>query len=143
MEAWLPRLKQQGLTTLSDQKLVFVVDDDLGTLRGLQRLLSKHGYECMLFQSAEAFEQCDAFERGLCVVLDVELNGESGIAVRYRLSAAGISLPVVYITANDNDSVRLAAMESGCIAYLEKPFPAKSLIELIEQVAAATPASRS
>jgi FixJ family two-component response regulator len=142
MEVWLPRLKQQGLTTLSDQKLVFVVDDDLGTLRGLHRLLSKHGYECMPFQSAEAFEQCDAFERGLCVVLDVELNGESGIAARYRLSAAGVSLPVIYITANDNDAVRLAAMESGCIAYLKKPFPAKSLIELIEQVAA-SPTSRS
>jgi FixJ family two-component response regulator len=120
---------------LSDRKLVFVVDDDLGTLRGLQRLLSKHGFECMLFQSAEAFERCDAIERGICVVLDVELNGESGIAARYRLSAAGVSLPVIYITASDNDSVRLAAMESGCIAYLKKPFPAKSLIESIERVA--------
>ena len=120
---------------MSDRKLVFVVDDDLGTLRGLQRLLSKHGYECMSFQSVEAFERCDAFERGICVVLDVELNGESGIAARYRLSAAGVSLPVIYITASDNDSVRLAAMESGCIAYLKKPFPAKSLIESIERVA--------
>jgi FixJ family two-component response regulator len=121
---------------LSDRNLVFVVDDDLGTLRGLQRLLSKHGFECMLFQSAEEFERCDAFERGICVVLDVQLNGESGIAIRYRLSAAGVALPVIYITANDNEAVRLAAMKSGCIAYLTKPFPAKSLIEPIERVAA-------
>jgi FixJ family two-component response regulator len=102
---------------LSDRKLVFVVDDDPGTLRGLQRLLSQHGYECMLFESAEAFEKCDAFERGICVVLDVPL-------------------PVIYITANDNDAIRLAAMESGCIAYLKKPFSAKSLIEPIDRVAA-------
>jgi FixJ family two-component response regulator len=90
----------------------------------------------MLFQSAEAFERCDALERGICVVLDVQLDGESGIAIRYRLSAAGVSLPVIYITANDNDAVRLAAMESGCIAYLRKPFPAKALIEPIARVAA-------
>ena len=121
---------------MSDRNLVFVVDDDLGTLRGLQRLLREHGYECMLFQSAEEFEKCDAFERGICVVLDVQLNDDSGIAARYRLSAAGVSLPVIYITANDNDAVRVAAMESGCIAYLRKPFPAKSLIEPIERAAA-------
>jgi AmiR/NasT family two-component response regulator len=45
-------------------------------------------------------------------------------------------LPVIYITANDNPAVRMAAIESGCIAYLTKPFGAKSLIEPIERVAA-------
>jgi DNA-binding response OmpR family regulator len=50
--------------------------------------------------------------------------------------AAGISLPVVYITANDNHATRMAAMESGCIAYLTKPFSAKSLIEPIERISA-------
>jgi DNA-binding response OmpR family regulator len=43
---------------------------------------------------------------------------------------------VIYITANDSDTIRTAAMESGCIAYLTKPFPAKSLIEPIKCVAA-------
>jgi AmiR/NasT family two-component response regulator len=56
--------------------------------------------------------------------------------LRYRLSAAGISLPVIYITADDSPSVRTAAIESGCIAYLIKPFRAKSLIEPIERLAA-------
>jgi FixJ family two-component response regulator len=70
------------------------------------------------------------------VVLDINLNNESGIDLRYRLSAAGISLPVIYITANDSPSVRTAAIESGCIAYLIKPFRAKSLIEPIERLAA-------
>jgi CheY-like chemotaxis protein len=57
--------------------------------------------------------------------------------VRHRLIDAGISLPVIYITANDSEAVRAAAVESGCIAYLTKPFAAKSLIEPIERVAAA------
>jgi FixJ family two-component response regulator len=70
------------------------------------------------------------------VVLDINLNNESGIELRHRLKAAGISLPVIYITANDNPAVRVAAIESGCIAYLTKPFGAKSLIEPIERVVA-------
>jgi len=70
------------------------------------------------------------------VVLDINLNNESGIELRHRLKAAGISLPVIYITANDSPAIRTAAVESGCIAYLTKPFQAKSLIEPIEKVTA-------
>jgi FixJ family two-component response regulator len=122
---------------LSNQGLVFVVDDDAGILKGLKRLLKQHGYDSALFDSAEAFESCDDFEGAICIVLDIQLNGVSGIEVRYRLIDAGISLPVIYITANDSDAIRAAAVESGCIAYLTKPFSAKSLIEPIARVAAA------
>ena len=45
-------------------------------------------------------------------------------------------MPVIYITANDNPAIRMAALESGCIAYLTKPFSAKSLIEPIEKASA-------
>jgi FixJ family two-component response regulator len=121
---------------LSNRKLVFVVDDDPGILRGLKRLLREHGYDCLLFQSAKAFREHDDFDEAMCLVLDVQLDGESGIEVRYRLTKAGISLPVIYITANDSDTIRAAAIESGCLAYLTKPFPAKSLIEPIERAAA-------
>ena len=70
------------------------------------------------------------------MILDINLNKESGIELRHRLKAAGISLPVIYITANDNPAVRMAAMESGCIAYLTKPFSAKSLIEPVGKASA-------
>jgi FixJ family two-component response regulator len=121
---------------LSNRKLVFVVDDDPGILNGLKRLLREHGYDSLLFQSAKAFRDHHDFAGAICVVLDIQLDGESGIEVRYRLTEAGISLPVIYITANDSDIIRTAAMESGCIAYLTKPFPAKSLIEPIARAAA-------
>jgi FixJ family two-component response regulator len=123
---------------LLNRKTVFVVDDDPGTLRGVKRLLRQHGYDCVLFPSAQAFQDHDDFEQALCVILDVNLNDESGIEVRHRLKAAGISLPVIYITANDNHVTRMAAMESGCIAYLTKPFSAVSLIEPIEKALAGT-----
>jgi FixJ family two-component response regulator len=122
---------------LPNQGLVFVVDDDVGILKGVKRLLKQHGFDSTLFTSAEAFESCDDFDAAICIILDIQLNGVSGIDVRHRLIDAGISLPVIYITANDSDAIRAAAVESGCIAYLTKPFAAKSLIEPIEKVAAA------
>lgn len=118
------------------RKLVFVVDDDPGILKGLKRLLRHYGYEALLFQSGQAFEEHRDFAGAICVVLDIQLNGESGIELRYRLDEAGVSLPVIYITGNDSPTVRAAALKSGCIAYLTKPFAAKSLIEPIERAAA-------
>ncbi|WP_247781357.1 response regulator [Bradyrhizobium sp. 170] len=123
------------IAILRKRNVVFVVDDDLGTLKGLKRLLREHGYDSVVFSSADEFQKHDDFESACCVVLDIDLNNESGIELRHRLKAAGISLPVIYITANDNPAVRTAAIESGCIAYLTKPFRAKSLIEPIEKAA--------
>ena len=118
-------------------KVVFVVEDDPGTLKGVKRLLREHDFDCVLFQSAQALQKCDNFDQAFCIVLGIDLNDEFGIELRHRLIAAGISLPVVYITANDNHATRMAAMESGCIAYLTKPFSAKAFIEPIERVRAA------
>lgn len=120
---------------MANRKLVFVVDDDPSLLRGLRRLLREYGYDSVLFQSAKEFEEHDDFGKAICVILDIDLDGVSGIEIRYRLVEAGISLPVIYITGNDNQSVRAAAIKSGCIAYLQKPFLAKSLIEPIEKAA--------
>ena len=122
---------------MPNRNLVFVVDDDPGTLKGVKRLLREHGYDSVLFPSAEAFQNYDDFDAGCCLILDINLNKESGIELRHRLKAAGISLPVIYITANDNPAVRIAALASGCIAYLTKPFTARSLLDPIEKVSAA------
>ena len=121
---------------MSNRKSVFVVDDDPGMLRGVQRLLKEHGYDAVPFSSAAAFQSHGDFGGAICVVLDIDLNDDSGIQVRRRLKVAGISLPVIYITGKDSTATRKAAIESGCLAYLTKPFSAKSLIEPIERAAA-------
>jgi FixJ family two-component response regulator len=125
-----------GPATLPKQKLVLVVDDDPGMLRGVRRLLREYGYDSELFASADAFEKHGNFEQAICVVLDINLSDESGIEVRHRLKAAGVALPVIYITGKDNQATRMAAIESGCIAYLTKPFVAQSLIEPIGRASA-------
>jgi FixJ family two-component response regulator len=119
------------------RKLVFVVDDDAAILRAVKRLLRRHGYDTVLFPSAEAFENHGDFEKAICIILDINLTDGSGIALRHRLKAAGISVPVIYMTGNDTPAVRMAALQSGCLAYLTKPFSAKSLIEPLTRASAA------
>jgi FixJ family two-component response regulator len=118
---------------LSNRKLVFVVDDEPAILRGVARLLKQHGYDTILFASAEAFRGHNDYERATCIILDINLKDGSGIELRRGLKAAGICVPVIYMTANDNAAVRAAALQSGCLAYLEKPFSAQSLIEPLKR----------
>jgi FixJ family two-component response regulator len=121
---------------LSNRKAVFVVDDDPGMLRGLRRLLREYGFDAALFNSAEAFQSQANLDDAFCIVLDVNLHDSSGIDLRQQLKSRGISVPVIYITGNDSDATRAAALESGCSAYLTKPFPAQSLIDPIEKASA-------
>jgi FixJ family two-component response regulator len=121
---------------LPNQRAVFVVDDDPSMLRGVKRLLREHGFQAVLFDSAQALQNHGDFDDACCIILDINLSDGSGIDLRNQLKATGILLPVIFITGNDNDATRLAALQSGCIAYLTKPFPAKSLIEPIELASA-------
>lgn len=119
---------------MQDRNLVLVVDDDLGILQGVQRLLRLHAYEPILFSSAEAFKNHTDFKKVVCVILDINLNDGSGIDLRHRLKAAGIRVPVIYITGNEEPAVRKAALDSGCIAFLTKPFSVQDLMEPLNSV---------
>ena len=123
------------MACMPERGLVLVVDDDAGMLRSVTRLLRQSGYETLLFPSAEAFSNHNDFDGVTCVILDIDVGGVSGIEVRHRLKAANISVPVIYITGNDSPAVRAAAYQSGCLAYLTKPFSAKSLMELLHRAA--------
>src|SRR5258705_2997407 len=77
---------------------------------------------------SRTFKSHTDFEKAACVILDINLNDGSGIELRHGLKAAGVSVPVIYITGNEDPAVRKAALASGCIAFLTKPFAAQSLI---------------
>src|SRR5258708_35935883 len=103
----------------------------------VKRLLQRHGYEPILFSAARTLKSHTDFENAACVSLDINLNDGSGIELRHGLKAAGVSVPVIYITGNEDPAVRKAAVQSGCVAFLKKPFAAQSLIEPLKKVSAA------
>ena len=121
---------------LYQHKVVFLVDDDPSMLKGVRRLLKHYGYETVSFETARALKKYNNFDQAFCIVLDINLSDGSGIELHHYLTESGVNVPVIYITGNDSEATRTAAMASGCLAYLIKPFSAQSLIEPIQQAAA-------
>jgi CheY-like chemotaxis protein len=115
------------------RNLILVVDDDLGLLKAVGRLLRQFGYASLLFPSAEAFADHGDFDAVVCVLLDIDLDDGSGIELRYRLKAANVSVPVIYMTGSEDPVVHTDALQSGCLALLKKPFSAKSLRDLLQR----------
>ena len=124
-----------GLLMSTRRKLVTVVDDDPAMLKALERLLGAKGFDVEAFASAEAFLAGTAATKASCLVLDIHLGGMSGIELRHRLAASGSRLPVIFITALDDEATRKAAMEAGCVALLRKPFLSRLLLDAIEKAA--------
>lgn len=119
------------------RKSVFVVDDDPSIRTSINRLLREHGFAATLFGSVSALRDHGNFDKAICIVLDINLDGKSGIDLRRQLFDDGVTAPVIYITGNDSAENRAAAIASGCVAYLTKPFTAQSLIESVSRASAA------
>jgi FixJ family two-component response regulator len=113
--------------------LVAIVEDDASMRRSIERLLHANKYSTAAFASAEEFLQSGLAERALGLVLDIHLPGMSGIQLRRSLSAAGSKLPIVFITAFDDDATRAEAFSAGCVDCLHKPFEASRLIEALQR----------
>jgi DNA-binding response OmpR family regulator len=68
------------------------------------------------------------------LLLDIHLGGISGIELKRRLAASRSKCPVIFMTANDHEATRLGALDTGCIAYLRKPFAQHLLLDAIKNV---------
>ena len=114
---------------------VIVIDDDPSVLKGIARLLKMSGFDPILFDSAESFEDRRDISDACCLIIDIHLRGKSGFELK---QAPGAKLPVIFMTASDSEAVSAAAREAGCVAFLRKPFPAKSLIDPIKTILGAS-----
>jgi FixJ family two-component response regulator len=120
--------------TASTTIYVGIVDDDDSVCRSLGRLLRASGVQTVLYSSAEAFLEDTKRPKFDCLVLDVQLEGISGIELARRLNAVGSKTPVVFITAHDDAETREEAARVRCVAYLGKSAPAETVITAIHRV---------
>jgi len=115
----------------TQKKVVAVVDDDQSMLSAAESLLDAHGFTTIKFSSAEEFLGDRRATRADCLLVDIHL--ESGIELRRQLKVSHPELPVIFMTALDDEAVRCQALEAGCVTFLHKPFPAHQLIEAIKR----------
>ena len=118
------------------QKIVAVVDDDSSMLGATKELLEACGFVTRAFVSAEEFLDHGASSQVDCLLLDIHLGGMSGIALRRELTASGIGLPVIFMTALDDEGTRAEAQKAGFVAFLRKPHSARQLFDAIEKAVA-------
>ena len=116
--------------------VVIVVDDNAGVLKSVARLLAHHGIDSRTFASAEALIESGSAQTATCLLLDIHLDGISGIELQRRLAASGSKCPVIFMTANDDEATHNEAVDAGCIAYLRKPFATQVLLDAIGKAAA-------
>lgn len=112
--------------------VVVAVDDDRRVRASIHSVLESAGFTAETFTSAESFLESGAVQRARCVIADVRLPGMDGLELQRRIRSERPSLPVIFVTAHDEDEMRQAALRGGAIAFLVKPFDANELIERIQ-----------
>jgi FixJ family two-component response regulator len=113
--------------------VVVIVEDDTAMRKSLERLLQANDYATRAFASAEEFLRATALDDAVGLVLDIHLGGMSGIELHQRLLSTGSKIPVVFITAHDDEATRAEALATGCVEYLQKPFDAERLTNALER----------
>jgi len=114
-----------------DRPLVSVVDDDESVRESLPDLIGELGFAARAFSSAEEFLASDCVDLTRCLILDVAMPGMSGPELQRELKRRRREIPIVFITAQREETVRPQVLEKGAIECLFKPFSDTALLEAI------------
>ena len=116
---------------MSESSLVAVVDDDESVRESLPDLLRQFGFAAQAFSSAEAFLGSDVIFETSCLILDVAMPGMSGPELQQELIRRRPELPIVFITAGGDQSVRSQLVAQGAVECLFKPLSKIALLDAL------------
>lgn len=117
--------------TLPQTELIVIVDDDEPLREALGSILKAAGFPIDTFASAEEFLDSPQRRNTTCLLLDVRLPGMSGIELQRRLLDTNRSLPIIFVTAHGDASVRDLVMKAGATGFLNKPVRSDALLKEI------------
>ena len=117
---------------MSKRKLVSVVDDDESVRESLPDLIRQFGLAVQAFSSAEAFLASEVLGETSCVILDIAMPGMSGPDLQQELRRRRWEIPIVFITANGDRTVRPRLLAQGAVECLFKPFSETALLDALQ-----------
>lgn len=129
----LSHMKQREEGGARDFPLVAVVDDDESVRESLPDLLKEFGFTTHAFSSAEAFLASDRVRQTRCLILDVAMPGMTGLDLQRELKFRGQSIPIIFITAQKDEAVRVQALQQGAVEFLFKPFSDTAMFEALNK----------
>lgn len=112
--------------------IIAIIDDDEPLREALGSVLKAAGYSIDTFASAEDFLNFPGREEIACLILDVRLPGMSGIELQRRLCESGATIPIIFITAHGDASLRDLVMKAGAAGFLNKPVRSDTLLKEIQ-----------
>jgi FixJ family two-component response regulator len=116
---------------MSKRSLVSVVDDDESVRESLPDLLRQFGFDAQAFSSAEAFLASEAASETRCLILDVAMPGMSGPDLQHELTRRRQEIPIVFITAHEDGTIRAKLLARGAVECLFKPFSETALLDAL------------
>jgi len=117
----------------SVEATVFVIDDDKTVRTAIRNLLESVGMRVETFNSPQDFLKADRKNVPGCLVLDVRLQGISGLDFQKQLAAANIEIPIIFITGHGDIPMTVQAMKAGAVDFLTKPFRDQDLLDAIQK----------
>ena len=116
---------------MAERSFVSVIDDDESVRESLPDLLKELGFAVQAFSSAEEFLASGCVGQTRCLILDIAMPGMSGSALQRELTLRRQEIPIVFITALADESVRPRLLEQGAVECLYKPFSERALLEAL------------
>jgi len=113
--------------------LVSLVDDDESVLESLPDLLKEFGFVVKAFSSAEEFLASDSVSATKCLILDIALPGMTGPDLQRELILRRQEIPIVFITADEDETIRLRMLEQGAVDCLFKPVSEATLLKALDR----------
>ncbi len=111
--------------------LVSVVDDDESVRESLPDLLTEFGFAVRTFSSAEAFLASDCVGQTKCLILDIAMPGMSGPDLQLELMHRRQDIPTIFVTAQEDETIRTGLLALGAVACLFKPFSDIALLSAL------------
>ena len=117
---------------LTEASVISVVDDDESIREATKTLLRSAGYSVGTFASAEHFLDSGALGETECLIVDVRMPGMSGLDLQSRLKSSECAVPIIFITAHDDNANRRQAIDAGAVDFFGKPFEAAALVAAVQ-----------
>jgi FixJ family two-component response regulator len=111
--------------------LVCVVDDDESVRESLPDLVREFGFDARAFSSPEDFLASEYVTQTKCLILDIAMPGMSGPDLQRELKLRGHEIPIIFITASTDKTVRPQLLEQGAVECLFKPFSDTAMLEAL------------
>jgi FixJ family two-component response regulator len=121
---------------VSHPLMVSVVDDDESVREAIESLLQSFGLRVEAFSSAEDFLGSKHLDDVTCLIVDVVMPGMSGLDLQARLASADQRIPLIFISAHDDDEARNRVIGAGALAFLVKPFQEQALMDAVHKALA-------